>query len=115
MQALLRTVLALLVTGATAWSQSPSEAPPIAKDASSTAKVDHADAYYHYGLARVYAERAASSVSHNREYLKLAIENYRAAIKADPQVFMLTDELADLQAGRYTLFLWPLYPFPATP
>jgi len=48
-------------------------------------KVDRAAAYYHYALACMYAEMDASSGGRNPEYANKAIENHKAAIKADPQ------------------------------
>ena len=48
-------------------------------------KVDRASAYYHYALAHMYAEMATASGSRNREYEDKSIENYKAAVKADPQ------------------------------
>lgn len=49
----------------------------------------------------MYAELAANSGNRN-EYVNLAIENYKAAIKADPSSALLPEELSDLyaQTGR---------------
>ena len=52
-------------------------------------KVDRATAYYHYTLAHMYAEMAANSGGRNREYMNKSIENYKAAVKADPQTPVL--------------------------
>src|SRR5581483_828555 len=62
---------------------------------------DRASAYYHYTAAHMYAELAANSGNRN-EYVNLAIENYKAAIKADPSSALLPEELSDLyaQTGR---------------
>jgi tetratricopeptide (TPR) repeat protein len=61
---------------------------------------DHATSYYHYALAHMYAEMAGAQGS--RDYLDRAIENYKAAIKADPSAPLLSEELSDLyiQSGR---------------
>ena len=60
------------------------------KDASSAAdKVDRATAYYHYTVAHMYAEMAAASGGRNREYMNKSIENYKAAVKADPNTPVL--------------------------
>jgi len=48
-------------------------------------KVDRASAYYHYALAHMYAEMATTSAGRNREYEDKSIENYKEAVKADPQ------------------------------
>ena len=65
-----------------------------------TRPVDHADSYYHYALAHMYAEMAAAEGS--RDYLLRAIQNYKDAIKADPSAAMLSEELSDLyiQTGQ---------------
>ena len=60
------------------------------KDTSAPAeKIDRATAYYHYTLAHMYAEMAAASGSHNREYMNKSIENYKMAVKADPHTPVL--------------------------
>jgi tetratricopeptide (TPR) repeat protein len=62
--------------------------------------VDHAAAYYHYSLGHMYADLA--SINGSPEYIKKAIENYKLAIKDDPQTPMLSEELSELyiQTGR---------------
>lgn len=61
---------------------------------------NHAEAYYHYTLAHMYAEMAAAEG--NRDYMSRAIENYKEAIKDDPSAPMLSEELSDLyiQTGQ---------------
>jgi len=59
-------------------------------------KVDHADAYYHYALGHMYAEMAGSYGARGNDYVNQAIQNYKAAIKDDPQTPMLAEELSDL-------------------
>ena len=65
------------------------------------ASVDHASAYYHYALAHMYAEMAGT-YRNRADYVNLAIENYKEAIKADPQTSALSEELSDVyvQTGR---------------
>jgi tetratricopeptide (TPR) repeat protein len=65
-----------------------------------TQTVDHAAAYYHYSLGHMYADLA--SINGSPEYIKKAIENYKLAIKDDPQTPMLSEELSELyiQTGR---------------
>jgi tetratricopeptide (TPR) repeat protein len=58
--------------------------------------VDHATAYYHYALGHMYAEMAGSYGARGNDYVNQAIQNYKAAIKADPQTSMLAEELSDL-------------------
>src|SRR5580700_7614487 len=61
---------------------------------------DHAAAYYHYSLGHMYADLA--SINGSPEYIRKAIENYKLAIKDDPQTPMLSEELSELyiQTGR---------------
>jgi len=94
---MLRTALAILIIGGMAgWGQ--------AQNATSggTDKIDRATAYYHYTMAIMYAKMAAASGGRNREFVNKAIENYKAAIQADPQ----TQELLEI----YTKGPTPLFP-----
>ncbi len=65
------------------------------------AAVDRSNAYYRYTLAHMYAELAGSTTNRT-EYVNLAIENYKAALKADPNSALMAEELSDLysQSGR---------------
>jgi tetratricopeptide (TPR) repeat protein len=65
------------------------------------ASADRANAYYHYSLGHMYAELAGNTTSRN-DYVNLAIENYKAALKADPTSPLLAEELSDVysQSGR---------------
>ena len=84
---MLRIAIAIFMIGGMAWGQAQTDT---SKGADKKAdKVDRASSYYHYALAHLYAEMAASSQSRNREYQNKAIENYRAAVKADPQTPMM--------------------------
>jgi tetratricopeptide (TPR) repeat protein len=58
-------------------------------------KVDKAAAYYHYSLGHLYAELAAA-YGNRSEYVDSAIENYRAAMKADPKATFIVEELAEI-------------------
>src|SRR5678815_5397082 len=62
---------------------------------------DRSTAYYRYTLAHMYAEMAGNTTTRN-DYVNLAIENYKAAIKADPNSALLAEELSDVysQSGR---------------
>ena len=59
-------------------------------------KVDKAAAYYHYSLAHMYEEQVA--VYGRSDLANKAIEEYRAAIDADPGSEYLTSGLAELYA-----------------
>jgi tetratricopeptide (TPR) repeat protein len=65
------------------------------------AQVDKANAYYHFALGHLYAE-LASAYGNKGNFVDKAIDNYREAMKADPEAGFLTEELSDLyvQAGR---------------
>jgi hypothetical protein len=49
----------------------------------------------------MYAEKAAASRGRNQEDVKQAIENYKAAIKADPQSTRLQKELSKIESGGF--------------
>jgi tetratricopeptide (TPR) repeat protein len=59
-------------------------------------KVDKAAAYYHYALAHMYEEEITAYG--RSELTSKAIEEYRAAIEADPSSEYLTSALAELYA-----------------
>ncbi len=63
-------------------------------------KANRADAYYHYTLAHMYEEMVATYG--RAEYANKAIDEYRAAIQADPSSDYLNAGLADLywRTGR---------------
>ena len=64
-------------------------------------KIDKSAAYYHFSLGHLYAD-LASQFNNRGDYLSKAIENFRAAMKADPSATFLAEELSDLyiQSGR---------------
>ena len=64
-------------------------------------KVDKAESYYRYSLGHLYSE-LAGAYGNRGEYFNKAIENYRAAMKADPSATFISEELSDLyiQSGR---------------
>ncbi len=86
-----KAVIAILAAGCAAWGQNTP---------TGTAPADHASAYYHYALAHIYAELAGEPGG--REYIDNAVENYKDALKADPDSGAISEELADfyyVQAG----------------
>ena len=86
---------AALAAGLPVWAQTPAAAP---SDATGAPKVDKASSYYHYALAHMYAE-LAGAYGNRGGYLDKAIENYKAAIQADPGTPQLTEELSELYIG----------------
>jgi tetratricopeptide (TPR) repeat protein len=87
----------LLVATAFSFGQSAG-APQSTKQADPAAaqKPDKAAAYYHYTLAHMYEEQVA--VYGRSDLATKAIEEYRAAIEADPGSEYLTSALAELYA-----------------
>lgn len=75
----------------------PSVLPPATKQANSP----KAAAYYHYSLGHLYAEMAAS-YGNRSDYLNKAIDNFRLAMKEDPEADFLVEDIAELYlaAGR---------------
>ena len=53
-----------------------------------------ANAYYNYVMGRVYAELAAAEG--NRDYINKSLEHYKEALKLDPGVSVIYDELTTL-------------------
>jgi tetratricopeptide (TPR) repeat protein len=90
-------VLVMLAAGCAAWGQNNPAAG--ARNAAPRDTADHSSAYYHYALAHIYAELAGEPGGH--EYIDKALENYKAALKADPASPAISDELAEfyVQAG----------------
>ena len=74
-----RTALAMMMmAGVAGWTQDVT--------ASSGEKaVDRGAAYYHYAMAQVYVEKALRSGERKAEYAAKAAEEYKAAVKADPE------------------------------
>lgn len=80
---------AVSLWGAQNAAPKPPEANP---EASSTP--DHAQAYYHYMLARRYKELAG--IYNRSDFVERAISEYKAAMAADPGSLFLRTELAEL-------------------
>jgi hypothetical protein len=76
-----RTALAMMMmmAGVAGWTQD-------ATASGGDKAADRAAAYYHYAKAQVYAEKALRSRDHKAEYANKAAEEYKEAVKADPQV-----------------------------
>lgn len=73
----------------------PASAQNQPKKPAAEIKPDKATAYYHFSLGHLYAE-LAQAYGNRGEYLAKAIENYRAAMKSDPDASFLAEELSDL-------------------
>jgi tetratricopeptide (TPR) repeat protein len=95
-------IVSVVVTGSFLLAQNqPAHAAdsPVAAGAQSAAKgktPDRAAAYYHFALAHMYEEQVATYG--RSELANKAIEEYRAAIDADPTSAYLTSGLAELYA-----------------
>ena len=82
----------LTLGGMAAWGQAQND------NSDGASKVDRADAYYHYAIAHRYAERAAASGS--QADADKAMENFKAAVKADPSIPVTNDELSGIYKKR---------------
>jgi len=85
--------VAVAQTSASGQNESPAQSSPAQ---SAPRKVDKAAAYYHYTLAHMYEEEITAYG--RTELTGKAIEEYRAAIEADPSSGFLTSALAELYA-----------------
>lgn len=65
-----------------------------AQSATTTQPVDHAESYYHYGLAKLYEDQAVASG--RQDVATQAIEQYKLALGADPGSRVLQDGVANL-------------------
>lgn len=94
------SMLLLAATVGLAAQQSPAkgenQTTPRKDAQTANRKVDKAAAYYHYALAHMYEEQVA--VYGRSDLASRAIEEYRAAIDADPTSAYLTGALAELYA-----------------
>ncbi len=91
-------IASVVLTGSFLLAQNPARAAdsPAAVGSPSATKgktPDRAAAYYHFTLAHMYEEQVANGRS---ELANKAIEEYRAAIDADPNSAYLTSGLAEL-------------------
>lgn len=79
---MLRATLAMLFFAASFFGQTPKDS---GRSAGKSPETSQATAYYHFMLARLYADEALSfSLSHKAEYTELARKELKAALKADP-------------------------------
>jgi hypothetical protein len=96
------SIVCFVFTGSFLLGQNPpahaADAPVAAgvESASKAKAPDRAAAYYHFALAHMYEEQVATYG--RSELANKAIEEYRAAIDADPTSAYLTSGLAELYA-----------------
>jgi tetratricopeptide (TPR) repeat protein len=94
------TLLPLAVCGSvaafvgSAAAQTPAPAAANATKADATPAPDHSSAYYHYGMAKLYENQAASNG--RQDMATQAIEQYKLALTADPDSRVLQDGIANL-------------------
>ncbi|MFY9702053.1 MAG: tetratricopeptide repeat protein [Terriglobales bacterium] len=95
--------IVVVLTGSVLFAQNQpahiADSPAAAGEQSAVAKSktpDRAAAYYHFALAHMYEEQGATYG--RSELLNKAVEEYRAAIDADPTSAYLTSGLAELYA-----------------
>ena len=107
-------VLALLVVSVAAFAQQPASTPQPAQPAAAPARPatpppansanpsatekqpDRAEAYYHFQLGHMYEDMVASTGS--TEYVSKAVDEYKAALQADPTSSYIATALAELYA-----------------
>jgi tetratricopeptide (TPR) repeat protein len=101
MKRLLFSFAVILLTSGASFAQASNKATDTQSSGQTASqptahKVDKAAAYYHYSLAHMYEEQVA--VYGRSDMATKAIEEYRAAIEADPSSEYLTSGLAELYA-----------------
>ena len=94
MKSIYLSVIAIFVATAALGQQTPASNSKAA--AAPAHKVDHASAYYHYAMAHMYEDQW--TVYARSDLASKAIEEYRAAIEADPESEYLNSGLAELYA-----------------
>lgn len=93
--AILGAGLSLFLFGAmNVWAQEKPASQDKGKLAEAVESPDHANAYYHYMLARRFQELAG--INNRGEYLDRAIDEFKKAMEADPDSLFLRVELAEL-------------------
>ena len=101
----------LILSGMTAWGQAQKDTsgtPP--KPPGSAQRINRAEAYYHFVLAHVYEDEA--TFGGKLESAKKAAEHFQAALKADPNAPVTSEELAGNFPSRFGRFLQTLAPRP---
>ena len=86
-----------LASAQTAGGSAPSPATP--------QPVDHAQSYYHYGLAKLYEEQAVASG--RQDVATQAIEQYKMALDADPNSRVLQDGVEAIANAGATAIIQP--------
>jgi len=90
-----RVVLSCALLSGITLAQVPSSAPKDAP-AKPAAKVDKAQAYYHYSLAHYYEDQA--TMTGRSDLVSKAVDEYRLAAQFDPESPFLDTEMAELYA-----------------
>ncbi|MBV9268421.1 MAG: hypothetical protein JO061_19800, partial [Acidobacteriaceae bacterium] len=80
--------LALLI-GAPVLSARPAAPAPVNQEST------QASAYYHFSLGHLY-EELAQAYGNRSDYINKAIDNYRLAMKEDPNASFLVKDIAEL-------------------
>ena len=91
----------MLFSGSLAWGQTESTPSHLdAKQVEHSAPTDRSSAYYNFSMGHMYADMAQA---YNRaDYVNKAIDYYKQALKLDPSVSFINEELTDLyiQSGQ---------------
>ena len=86
--------LLVAALGSACFAQSAQTPAPQTPAPTAPAQNAKADSYYNFVMGRLYAELAAAEG--NRDYINKALQHYQEALKADPSVGILYDELTSL-------------------
>ncbi|MGA7158293.1 MAG: tetratricopeptide repeat protein [Acidobacteriaceae bacterium] len=91
---LLPLAAAALCAPTLGFAQTAATTPASSSAPASTQPADHAESYYHYGLAKLYEDQAVASG--RQDDATQAIEQYKLALDADPNSRILQDGVANL-------------------
>ena len=86
--------VALVAFGAPGFVRAQASTVSASSAAESAQPVDHAESYYHYGMARLYENEAVASG--RQDLATQSIEQYKLALDADPNSRILQDGVANL-------------------
>ena len=85
---------ALAAFGSPSYLFAQASSAPASSAAASAQPVDHAESYFHYGMAKLYENEAVASG--RQDLASQAIEQYKLALDADPNSRILQDGVANL-------------------
>ncbi len=94
-------LVAICISGSAAWSQTADDPKPQEqREVEHSSATDRSSAYYNFSMGHMYGDMAQA---YNRpDYITKAIEFYKQALKLDPSISFINEELTDLyiQSGQ---------------